>query len=94
MLQILLALLCAPFVAGLILGGDQGVGAAAPFGPQVNIARYASDALLNMGPPILDCLQAPLLLIRRGQERAQSTTIATFAFKCVGPGPVPWRLQR
>src|SRR6202022_4383997 len=32
MLQILLALLCAPFVAGLVLGGDQRVGAAAPLG--------------------------------------------------------------
>jgi hypothetical protein len=32
MLQILSALLCAPLEAGLVLCGDQRVGAAAPFG--------------------------------------------------------------
>jgi len=94
MLQILPALLCAPFVAGLVLGGDQRVGAAAPFGCEVKVTRRAPDALLDMDPPILDRLQAPLLLIRRNQERAQSTAIDTWAFEWVGPGPVPWRLQR
>ena len=94
MLQILLALLCAPFVAGLVLGGDQRVGAAAPFGCEVKVTRRTPDTLLDMGPPILDRLQAPLLLIRRNQERAQSTAIATCAVEWVGPGPVQWRLQR
>src|SRR5215472_9295461 len=90
MLQILPALLCAPFVASLVLGGDQRVGTAAPFGREVKVARRASHALLDMSPPILDRLQAPLLLIRRNQERAQSMALATCAFEWVGPGPVPW----
>lgn len=94
MLQILPALLCAPFVAGLVLGGDQRVRATAPFGCEVKVTRRAPDALLDMGPPILGHLQAPLLLIRRNQKPAQSTAIATCAFEWVGPGPVPWRLQR
>ena len=84
----------APFVAGLILGGDQRVGAAAPFGREVKVARRAPDTMLDMGPPILDRLQPPLLLIRRNQECAQSTAVATCAFERVGPGRVPWRLQR
>jgi len=94
MLQILPALLRAPFVAGLVLGGDQRVGAAAPFCREVKVAHSAPDALLDMGPPILDRLQAPLLLIRRNQERAQPTAVAACAFEKVSPGPVPWRLQR
>jgi hypothetical protein len=94
MLQILPALLCAPFVAGLVLHGDQRVWAAALFGREVEVARRAPDALLDMGPPILDRLQAPLLLIRRNQERTQSATVAARAFEWVGPYPIPWRLQR
>src|SRR5260221_13119940 len=94
MLQILPPLLRAPFVAGLVLGGHQRVGTAAPFRREVKVARRAPDALLDMGPPILDRLQAPLLLIRRNQERAQPTAVAACAFEKVSPGPVPWRLQR
>jgi len=94
MLQILPALLCAPIIAGLVLGGDQRVGAAAPFRREVKVARRASDRLLDMGPPILNRLEAPLPLIRRRQERAESTAIATCAFERVSPGPVPWRVQR
>src|SRR5260370_32629634 len=89
MLQILPALLRAPFVAGLVLGGHQRVGAAAPFRREVKVAGRAPDALLDMGPPILDRLQAPLLLIRRNQERAQPTPVAACAFEKVSPGPVP-----
>src|SRR6266702_8341964 len=94
MLQILPALLCAPFVAGLVLGGHQRVGAAAPFRHDVKVARRALDALLVMGPPILDRPQAPLLFTRRYQECAQSTAGGTIAFERVGPGPIPWRVQR
>ncbi len=94
MLQILPTLFCAPFVAGLILGGNQRVGAAAPFGRQVKVAHRAPDALLDVGPPILDRLQAPLLFTRRYQERAQSTAVAACALEWVNPGPVPWRPQR
>src|SRR6266536_3536593 len=56
MLQILPALLRAPFVAGLVLGGDQRMGAAAPIRREVKVARRAPDALLDVGPPILDRL--------------------------------------
>ena len=94
MLEILTALLCAPSVAGLVLGGDKLVGAAASFGREVEVARRAPDALLDMAPSILDCLQAPLLLIRRNQERAERTAVGAFAFERVGSGPVPRRLQR
>src|SRR5712664_4327235 len=94
MLQILPALLRAAFVAGLVLGGDQRVGAAAPFGGQVKVTCRTPNTLLDMGPPILDRLQVQLPLIRRNQERAQSTAVATCAFEWVGPGPIPRRLQR
>ena len=69
MLQILPALLGAALVAGLVLGGDQGVGAAAPFGRKVKVTYRAPNTLLDMGPPVKGCLQAPLLLIRCNQER-------------------------
>lgn len=81
MFQILPALLRAPFVAGLVFSGDQRVGAAASFRREIKVARRAADVLLDMGPPILDRLQAPLLLIRRNQECAQSTAVATCAFE-------------
>ena len=94
MLQILPALLCAPLVAGLVLDGNQRVGAAAPFSCEVKVTRGAPDALLNVGPPALDRLQAPLLLMRGNQERAQLLAVGTCAFDWVGPGPVSWGLQR
>src|SRR5258708_14535021 len=78
----------------MVLGGDERVGTAASFGLEIKVARLASDGLLDVCPPILDRLQAPLLLIRRKEEYAQSTAVATCAFERVGPGPVPWCLQR
>ena len=93
-LQILPALPCASFVAGLVLGRDQRVGAAALFGREVKIARGVPDALLDVGPPALDRLQAPLLLMGGNQERAQLVAVGACAFERVGPGPVSRGLQR
>ncbi len=94
MLEIQTALLCAPLVAGLVLGGDERVGAAASFGGEVEVARRVPYVLLDMGPPIQGRLQAPLLLIRLNQERAERTAVGSWAFERVGPGPVPRRLKR
>src|SRR5882724_2326724 len=93
MLQILPALPCAPLVTGLILGRDQRVGAAAPFGREVEVARGVPDALLDMGAPVLDRFQAPLPLLGVKQERAQRAAVSARAFQGVGPGPVAWRFQ-
>jgi hypothetical protein len=94
MLQILPELLCAPLVAGLVLDGNQRVGAAALFGCEVKVTLGVPDALLNVGPPALDRLQAPLLLMGGNQERAQLVAVGACAFDRVGPGPVAWGLQR
>ena len=69
MLQILPALLRAPLVAGLVLGGDQRVRAAPPFGREVKIACCGPNVSLDMAPPALDRLQAPLRLMGIDQER-------------------------
>ena len=70
MLQITLALLCALFVAGLVLDSDQSVGAAPPFGCEVEVARGVPDALLDMAPPVLRRFQAPFRSIGGNQKRA------------------------
>src|SRR5690348_17043429 len=93
MLQILPALLGAPFVAGLILGRNQRVGGAAPFGREVEVAADAPDAVLDMAPPVLGRFEAPLPLIGGEQERAEPSAFGAFAFQRVGAGPVAWRLQ-
>src|ERR1700730_11621856 len=94
MLQILPALLRAPLVAGLVLDGDQRVGTAAPFGCEVDVARGIPDALLDVAPPVLACLQAPLLLTGIDQERAQLAAVGACALEWVDPGPVSWGVQR
>jgi hypothetical protein len=81
MLEILPALLCAPPVAGLVLGGDERVGAAASFGREVEVACRAPDVLLDVGPSILGRLQAPLLLIRLNQEGAERAAVGAWAFE-------------
>jgi len=93
-LQILASLPCAPFVAGLVLGSDQRVRAAASFDREVKVADRVSDLLLDITPPSLDRLQAPLPLIRREQEHAECATVTTGTFERVNPGPVAWRLQQ
>src|SRR5271166_5373215 len=82
------ALLCAPLVAGLILDGDKHVGAAPPFGREIEVARRAPHVLLDMGPSILGRLQPPLLLIRLNQEDAERTAVGAWAIERVVPGPV------
>jgi len=52
-LQILTTLLGAPSVAGLVLGRDQRVRAAASFSREVKVADCAPDLLFNMAPPSL-----------------------------------------
>ena len=81
MLQITPPLLCALFVAGLVLDGDQSVGAAPPFGCEVDVARSVPDALLDMAPPVLRRLQAPFRSIGGNQERAQLAAVGARAFE-------------
>ena len=48
------------------------MGTTAPFRREIKITCCAPNALLDMGSPVLDRLQAPLLLIRRNEEGAES----------------------
>src|SRR6516165_11541967 len=75
LLQITPPLFCALLVAGLVLDGDQSVGAAPPFGGEVDVARSVPDALLDMAPPVLRRLQAPFRSIGGNQERAQLAAV-------------------
>src|SRR5580693_3152904 len=79
MLHILPALLRAPLVAGLVLGGDQRVRAAPPFGREVKIACCGPNASLDMAPPALDRLQAPLRLMGIDQEHAELAAVGACA---------------
>src|SRR5438552_1227525 len=94
MFQILPALFGTTLVTGLVLGSDQCMRTAAPFGCEVKVARGVSDALLDVGPPVLGRPQAPLLLMRVYKECTEFTTVVARAFEGVGPRPVPWGLQR
>src|SRR6187200_1079284 len=93
-LDILPALLRSPFVARLVLGCDQRVGAATLFRREIEVAAGVADAALDMASLCLGCSEEPLSPRGVEQESAQLPAVGAFALERVRPGPIAGGFQR
>src|SRR3954454_18518237 len=90
-LEVLLALLGPPVVAGLIFGAHQAVGSASVVGRRVEVALGASDAVLNVAPGDFGSFEDPGLALGIGEKVGQLGTVLTVARKRARAAPVGWR---
>src|SRR5215218_2595560 len=93
-LDVLSALLCAPFVARLIFSRDQRVRAASLFGREIEVAFGIADAALDVAPLCLRRPEKPLSPCGVEQESAQLPAVAALARERVVPRPIAGSLQR
>jgi hypothetical protein len=86
-------LLSPAFIAGLILGADEAVGPAAPFGRHADVAMGATDCHLDMTAFSLVGPENPPLIVGICEEAAQFFAMRAFTADSAGPDPVPRRLE-